>query len=304
MTTDARPILVLGGTGSHGATGLWVARQLRRHGVPVRALTRHADGRVARLQEIGVEVVTGDLADRRSLPAALDGVETAYFTYPVAAGVVDAAANFASAGRAAGLRRVVVMSMAVARPDSPSALGRAQWLAEEILDWAGLSTTVVRIAALFFENIPLLHHADVANDGVLRNSFGDVAISWIAGEDAAKLAVAALLHPERFDSKTVYPGGGKAYSHAEIARMIGERIGRTLRHETISPAAWQERLGGLAVADARVTPAMAAHIAAVGAALRQPPPPNDLFERLTLDAPQSLGDAIASGRLSLAPPRP
>ena len=302
MNTDARPILVLGATGNHGATGFWVARQLRQRGVPVRALTRQADGRVAPLREIGVEVVTGDLADRRSLPAALDGIETAYFTYPVAAGAVEAAANFASAGRAAGLCRVVVMSMAVARPDSPSALGRAQWLAEEILDWAGFSATVLRIAALFFENIPLLHQADIANDGVLRNSFGDVAISWIAGQDAAKLAVAALLHPERFDSKTLYPGGGKAYSHAEIAHMIGERIGRRLRHETISAAAWQELLGGRAAADARISPAMAAHIAAVGAALRQPPPPNDLFERLTLEAPQSLGDAIASGRLSLAPP--
>ncbi|MFX9962082.1 NAD(P)H-binding protein, partial [Acinetobacter baumannii] len=86
---------------------------------------------------LGIDVVAGDLHDRHTLAAALADVETAYFAYPVAAGIVDAAANFAAAGRAAGLKRVVVMSMGVSRPDSPSHLGRAQYLAEEMLEWAG-----------------------------------------------------------------------------------------------------------------------------------------------------------------------
>jgi uncharacterized protein YbjT (DUF2867 family) len=61
--------------------------------------------------------------------------------------VVDAAANFASAGRAAGLKRVVVMSMGASHPKSPSHLGRAQWLAEELLEWAGFSCLHLPIAA-------------------------------------------------------------------------------------------------------------------------------------------------------------
>ena len=96
------------------------------------------------------------------------------------------------------MKRLVVMSMAPAHPQSPSTLARAQWLAEEVFDAFSLSCIHLRIAAMFFENLDLLHSRDIAGDGVIRNSFPDLPINWIAGVDAGKLAVAALLQPERF----------------------------------------------------------------------------------------------------------
>jgi uncharacterized protein YbjT (DUF2867 family) len=123
MSEASKPIFVIGGTGRHGGTGAYVARQLLKLGMPVRALVRQRDDRARSLEELGAEVVVGDLHDRRSLIPALDGTFTAYFTYPIAGGIVDAAANFASAARVAGLKRLVVMSMAPATPDSPSHWG-------------------------------------------------------------------------------------------------------------------------------------------------------------------------------------
>src|SRR4051812_13113264 len=119
-------ILVTGVTGGHGGTGAFVASALLQRGYRVRALVRGSPERAARLKQQGAEIVTGDLTDPRSLTAALAGVEAAYFTYPVASGIVEAAAGFASAGRKAGLKRAVVMSMGAAHPESPSPLGRAQ----------------------------------------------------------------------------------------------------------------------------------------------------------------------------------
>jgi uncharacterized protein YbjT (DUF2867 family) len=299
MTAAAKPFLVVGATGRHGGTGATVARLLREQGAQVRALTRRADERVAPLRALGAEVVTGDLHDRRSLKEALTGVEVAYFTYPIAVGIVDAAASFASAGRAAGLKRVVVMSMGAAHPDHPSDLGRAQWLAEQVLEWAGFACLHLRVAAIFFENLPLLHRADIAGDGVIRNSFPDLPIPWIAGEDAGRLAVAALLHPERFGGKTaVYPSGGHRHSHAEIAQLLGAHLGRKLRHETIARDAWRARVAALAAHDDRITDDMAAHISAVGASIRQALPLNDLFATTTGAAPLSLQQMLDSGRLS------
>jgi len=147
-----------------------VARLLRDHGLPVRAFTRTADNRVGALKALGIEVATGDLHDRQSLTAALEDVEVAYFTYPVAAGVVDAAANFASAAREAGLKRLVVMSMCASEPDAPSAFAREYWLAEELLDRPGFSTLHLHVLAFFFENLQLLHRADILGDGVIKNS--------------------------------------------------------------------------------------------------------------------------------------
>ncbi len=295
-----KPILVVGATGRHGGTGASVVRALRAHNMPVRALTRTADSRVLPLRTIGTEIATGDLHDRHSLLNALKEVETAFFAYPIARGIVEAAANFASAGRSTGLKRIVVMSMAVSHPDSPSHLGRAQWIAEDLFESAGFSCLHLRIAAFFFENIALLHRADILGDGVIRNSFGDIAVNWMAGEDAGKLAASALLHPGRFGDKTaVYPSGSESYSHAEIAHLIGRRIGRTVRHETVSQETWQNRLEALSLQDSRVNTDMASHISAVAAAIRRPLPVNNLFEEVTNEKPLSLSDAIASGCLSL-----
>jgi uncharacterized protein YbjT (DUF2867 family) len=272
---------VVGGTGRHGGTGAYVARQLLKLGIPVRALVRERDDRAKALEEIGAKVVVGDLRDRRSLIPALEGTVTGYFTYPIACGIVDAAANFASAARAAGLKRLVVMSMAPAHPDSPSDLGRAQWLAEELLEWSGLSCIHLRIAALFFENLELLHGEDILGDGVIRNSFPDLPMNWIAGEDAGKLAIAARF-PERFGDKTaVYPTGTEKFSHSEVAGIIGRHLRRSLRHETVSVEAWQKCLMELSQQDKRINLDMARHISAVGAGMRKPFPINDIFGAVT-----------------------
>jgi len=294
----AKPILVVGATGRHGGTGTTVARTLLARGIPVRALVRTVDARVEPLKTLGAQIVMGDLHDRSSLVEAMSGIETAFFTYPISGGIVDAAANFASAGRAVGLKRVVVMSMAPSHPQSPSHLGRAQWLAEEAMEWAGFTCLHLRIAAVFFENLELLHRAEIEHEGVIRNSFTDIPVSWIASEDAARVAVAALLHPGKFGSDTaVYPGAPMQYTQSDIARIVGAYLGRTLRHENISREAWYHSIVELCATNDRVNPDMAGHISAVAASLTKPFPPNDIIRSVTGQAPMSLERALESGRL-------
>jgi uncharacterized protein YbjT (DUF2867 family) len=299
LSEALNPIFVVGGTGRHGGTGAYVAGQLLKLGIPVRALVRQRDDRAKALEEIGAKVVVGDLRDRRSLILALEGTVVAYLTYPIAGGIIDAATNFASAARTVGLKRVVVMSMAPAHPDSPSHLGRAQWLAEEVLEWSGLSCIDLRIAALFFENLELLHREDILRDGVIRNSFPDLPMNWISGEDAGKLAIAALRFPERFgDKREVYPTGTEKFTHTEVAGIIGRHLGRSLRHEMISSEAWQTRLMELSQQDGRISLEMARHISAVGANMRKPFPINDVFLTVTREQPMTLDDALRTRYLS------
>ncbi len=298
---DGKSFLVLGATGLHGGTGHFVATELKARGHDVRALVRRDDDRARALAASGIETIVGDLHDRRSLAPVLAGVTAAYFTYPIAAGVVDGAANFAAAAREAGLKQVVVMSMGVSQPDGPSELGRAHWLAEEVLQWAGLATINLRVAALFAENIELLHRQDLTEGGVLRNSFGDAPLSWITGDDAGRLAVAALLHPERLEGETtIFPSGGAQVSHGEIAQALTAKLGRLIRHETVSRREWADLLTQRSLTDARLNPAMADHISSVGVALRRSIPMNDLFERITGEKPASILDVIRSGRLGAA----
>lgn len=300
MIDVAPPILVVGATGRHGGTGAGVANELLDCGVPIRAITRTLDHRVAALKRRGVDVLQADLHDRLSLIKALKGIETAYFTYPIAGGIVEAAANFASAGRATGLKRIVTMSMGPAHPNSPSHLGRAQWLAEELFETAGFQCLHLRIAAAFLENIVMLHTNDVRTDRIIRNSFPDIPVSWIMGADAARIATAAILHPERFaQGPAIYPGSPYQYKQSDIAQILGGFLNRKLSHETISAEAWRERIIELSAKDSRLNADMAAHISSVAAALEQmqPLPPNDMIEQITGAPPLSLEEALQGGRL-------
>jgi uncharacterized protein YbjT (DUF2867 family) len=298
VNCEQKKVLVIGATGRHGATGATVAQLLLDQGVSIRVLTRSLNVRVSPFESQGAQIVVGDLHDRRSLAIALEGVEVAYFTYPISAGVVDAAANFASAAREAGLKRLVVMSMAPAHPNSPSHLGRAQWLAEQIFEWAGLSCIHLRIAAVFFENLHLLHGAEIFEEGRIRNSFPDVPVHWMSGKDAGKLAVAALLHPDRFGAGgTVYPTGGENYTHRQVASILSDYLGRVVVHETITADSWRSRLIALSEKDDAINSDMAGHISAVGASLSKSIPSNNIFEAVTQEKQVSLVEALETGNL-------
>ncbi|QEC47470.1 NAD-dependent epimerase/dehydratase family protein [Baekduia soli] len=105
-------------TGASGYVGAALVPRLQRAGMDVRAFARDP-GRVAAAGVTGVPVVVGDAVSGAGLAEALDGVEVAYFlihSMEAAAGGGGfeardrvAAARFAAAARAAGVRRVVYL---------------------------------------------------------------------------------------------------------------------------------------------------------------------------------------------------
>ena len=266
----AQAILVIGATGRHAGTGATVVDRLLSRGRPVRAMVRTDDHRASELRRRGATTVVADLHDRASLTAAVDGVSAIYFTYPIAAGVIPAAANLASVLRDVGsIAHLVVMSMAVSALDSPSRLGQAQAVAEEIFVWAGLSPTVLRFGGLFHENVLLLHGAAIRENALIANSFGQGPAPWIGGDDAADVAVAHLLTPRPASAQISYPPPAEAITHAEVARIISAETGRPVRYEHISAATWRRELENAAEADptSPINNAMAQHISTIGALL-------------------------------------
>lgn len=264
---DSQPaVLVIGATGGHGSTGATVVDRLIAQGRNVRVLTRTDNERADALRHKGASTVIGDLHDRSTLPAAVDGVSAVYFTYPIAPGVIPAAANLASVLVELGHRpHVVVMSMAVSSHDHPSALGRAQAVAEEILIWASLNPTVLRVAGLFHENVLILHRESIRKHAVITNSFGTGRAPWIGGQDAAELAVHHLLQPPPPTPVVSYPPGGEALSHAEIAEIISAQTGQKIEYQPIAHEQWRDMIASQADSGGPVNPAMAQHISIIGA---------------------------------------
>src|SRR6201993_4225255 len=149
-------VLVIGATGRHGGTGARVVERLQATGRVVRALVRSDDGRAQQLRECGVQTVVGDLHDRRTLVPALDG-----------AGVASALANVASVIRELGSSpHVVINSHGHVDLNSPSGISREFAVGEELMIELGVNVTVLRISALFYENVLLAHSGAIRETGV------------------------------------------------------------------------------------------------------------------------------------------
>src|ERR1700736_6785906 len=171
--TQARStrFLIVGAAGRNGATGNYAARQLLAMGLPVRAFVRQADARADELRARGAEIAVGDIRNFEVVRAALDGVQRAYFTYPIAEGLVEATATFAAAARQAGLQSMVNMSQITARPNHPSPAARQHWLAERLLDWAGIGATHLR-PPFFLENLIAVAAKSIRSEGKIYLPYG------------------------------------------------------------------------------------------------------------------------------------
>src|SRR5271157_4393015 len=106
-------ILVVGAT---GATGGSAVKTLLGLSVPVRALVLKTDARSEDLSAQGVEIVQGNLSDFESISEALNGIEAAYFVFPIQVpGILEATAFFAQAALEQGVGAIVNTSQITAR---------------------------------------------------------------------------------------------------------------------------------------------------------------------------------------------
>lgn len=160
---DIAPLDVV--TGAFSYSGAAIARELQAAGRRVRTLTGHPDRAPAGSD---IEARPLDFADRAGLVESLRGADTLYNTYWVrfAHGRVDHGAAVANsrvlfdAAAAAGVRRIVHVSITHPSPDSPYPYFRGKAEVEQLLADSGVSYAVVRPAILF------------GGDGVLINNIG------------------------------------------------------------------------------------------------------------------------------------
>jgi NAD(P)H dehydrogenase (quinone) len=93
-------VLISGATGDTGRPA--VSESIAR-GLKVRAFVHSVDARAQALADLGAEVVEGDLLDINTVRPAMEGVDAAYFVWPVQPGLIHATVNFAQAAKEAGV---------------------------------------------------------------------------------------------------------------------------------------------------------------------------------------------------------
>jgi len=223
-------------TGATGLVGGAVVRQLAAQGVPLRALVRSPE-KAAALAGPTVETVVGDFARPETLGPALRGVTRALLISHHDVRQVELQGNFVEAARRAGPVHVVKLSGLATAPGSPPQSGR--WHAEteaQIRD-AGLPWTFLH-PPYFMQNL-LRAAPAVAAHGVLTGAMQEGRIAMVDARDVA--AVAALTAPGH-EGQTYVVTGPEALSHAMVAAILSEAVGRRIVYRDIALDALREQI--------------------------------------------------------------
>jgi uncharacterized protein YbjT (DUF2867 family) len=244
----SHPILVTGAAGgTQGSTGRIIALLLLQQGIPVRAFVHKLDARSDELRHQGAEIFEGDLLDPASVQQAMENVERAYFTYPVADGLLEAATIFAATARDAGLEMVVNNSQSQGTPDdpafrdlryAPSFRNLQHRLADRIFDWAQVGAVHLQ-APPYYENVRALVSRGVAeqNTAFLPWGDGNAVIPLAGAEDVARVAATLLADPN-VPSERVFPLVTETQTVREIVETLGRALGRPIRYVPITDEQW------------------------------------------------------------------
>jgi uncharacterized protein YbjT (DUF2867 family) len=232
-------ILVTGATGKVGSAV--TAQLLERKDVRVRALAHRKDARSERLAALGAEVVLADMFDPAQVEPALRGVQRLVYIPPWHPHVLNSGALFATAAPRAGVETIVGVTQWLANPSHPAISTRQMWLLDRLLDQVPGVAHITVNPGFFAENYMLpLPLASLL--GVFPFSMGGGRNAPASNEDIARVVVGALIDPDRHAGRVYHPTGPEMLSGGDMARLIGEAVGRKVRHVDVPVPAMMRAL--------------------------------------------------------------
>ena len=235
-------------TGAFGFSGMYLARRLLDAGCRVRTLTTSPD-RANPLRD-RVEERPLDFAQPDRLAESLRGAKVLYNTYWVRfnratfqhATAVENTRTLFRAAQAAGVGRVVHVSITNPSEESPLEYFRGKAQLERALAESGLSHAILRPAVLFGrEDILINNIAWCLRTFPVFPVFGDgnYRLQPIYVDDLAQLA---LEQGQAGENRIIDAVGPETFTYRELATTIGRLIGKS--RPVIGVPPWLGYLGG------------------------------------------------------------
>lgn len=227
-------------TGAFGYTGKYIAERLLSQGYSVRTLT----SRRPNVVDDRLTVAPLDFADRGGLINSLRGASLLFNTYWVrfpyrSVTFEQAVANterLIEAAGAAGVGRIVHISVTNASSSSPLPYFRGKGLTEESVIRSGLSYAIIRPSLVFGREDILVNNIA----WILRRvpifgvpGSGDYRVQPVSVEDVADLAVSASL---RTDNNVQDAVGPEVFSFKELIGVISAAVGSRARVVSVPPS--------------------------------------------------------------------
>ena len=234
MTT----VLVSGATGD---TGRPTVKELLKKGLNVRALAHREDARSQELAGLGADIVYGDIRSLHDMRRAMDGVNRAYFCFPIAEGLVEAAVIFAQVAKENGVDHIVNLSHRQSRPAARSKVTQNHWLSEQVFAWSGIPTTNLRIT--FFAEWLLYISPFIQRGRYIMPFNKNGRFAPLAAADTGKIVATILEKPEYHGGQSYRLHGPKEYSHEELAAEVARVLGKDLPYEQLTVSEFLDLAG-------------------------------------------------------------
>jgi uncharacterized protein YbjT (DUF2867 family) len=205
------------------------------------------------------------------------------------------------AARAAGVRKIVMLSFLRARPGTGSPYHESKWSAEEMIRSSGLEYTILKAGMIYGHGDHLVNHLSRTIQTIpLFASVGlrEKSVSPIPINELVDVLVAAL--GERLPNQTVAVRGGETLLLSEAARRVARVLDRRLIvipapvafHQVIAQLTeWTMKVPLLAKAQARMLAEGVTDAATPIAEL-----PDDLRPKLPFNESQIRGALPEAGR--------
>jgi uncharacterized protein YbjT (DUF2867 family) len=240
--------LVIGGTGTVGSM---VVAGLLKHGTAVRVMS-HSPDKLKKLPA-GVEGVRADLDDVDSLPAAFDKIDSVFLLCIARPGETEEGLNAVSAAKAAGVKKIVYMSLFMPKGSEEIPFFRSKLPIEKAVRESGIAYTILR-PNNFFQNDLWLKDA-IMQYGVYPMPLGNTGVNRVDVRDIADCAVNALTK-SGYEGRTYEVIGPDTLTGETIAGTYTKYVGREIRYSGDDLDAWAEKAKAMmpesVVADMRI----------------------------------------------------
>ncbi|MDP3897827.1 MAG: NmrA family NAD(P)-binding protein [Mesorhizobium sp.] len=219
----ARRILVTGATGTVGGAVMRALAADAAGGMELFGAAR-SDRSADALRAGGFSPVAFDYDRPKTMRPALEGVDAVFLATGYTVDMLVHSKRLLDAAKAEGVRHIVHLG-ALAADDTPYAHFAWHQMIERTTEAMGFSWTHLR-PNFFIDTVwaGLRHRPDR-----LTHFVGDRTVSWIASDDMAAVAAAALRDPAGHAGKT-YPLAVEAMSFGELATLLSEVTGRAVEY--------------------------------------------------------------------------
>lgn len=244
-------------TGAAGKTGLAVVGALVAKGQSVRALV-HRKEVFHRLRDMGArEVVVGDMRDPEVMAGAAAGVRALYHICPnVSPEEVAIGKTAITAARQASVGLFVFHSVLHPQVDALP----HHWqklLVERILLDSGLQFVILQPAS-YMQNV-LVEWDSIVTRGIYSIPYAPgTRLGLVDLEDVAVVA-ARVLTERGHEGATYELAGPEVLNQDDLARIMGEALGRQIAPEVISPEDWARQARAAGLGDYQVDTLQAMH---------------------------------------------